>query len=73
MAQTAKFDELIVNSIRELSNHEKKEVLNFVEFLKVKEDQVFIEYINMRTKEAIEAKKKGKTFCSLEELQREYA
>ena len=73
MAQTAKFDELIVNGIRKLSNREKKEVLNFAEFLKVKEDQLFIEYINMRTKEAIEAKKKGKTFCSLEELQREYA
>ena len=73
MLQATKFDELIVNGIRELSNREKEDVLNFIEFLKVKEDKLFIEYVNMRTQEAIKAKKKGKTFHSLEELQREYA
>ena len=73
MAQVAKFDELIVNGIRELSKREKEEVLNFIEFLKVKEDQVFVEYVNMRTQEAITAKRSGKTFYSLEELQKEYA
>ena len=73
MLQATKFDELIVNGIRELSNREKEDVLNFIEFLKVKEDKLFIEYVNMRTQEAIKAKKKGKTFYSLEELQREYA
>ena len=55
MLQAAKFDELIVNGIRELSNREKEDVLNFIEFLKVKEDKLFIEYVNMRTQEAIEA------------------
>ncbi|MFH1673231.1 MAG: hypothetical protein ABIF87_07385 [Pseudomonadota bacterium] len=73
MAQAAKFDKLIVNGIRELSNQEKEEVLNFIEFLKVKEDQVFIEYVNMRTQEAVAAKKKSKVFSSLDELQKEYA
>ena len=73
MAQPAEFDGLIVNGIRELSKREKEEVLNFIEFLKVKEDKLFIEYVNMRTQKAIEAKKKGNAFYSLEELQREYA
>ena len=48
MLQATKFDELIVNGIRELSNREKEDVLNFIEFLKVKEDKLFIEYVNMR-------------------------
>jgi len=73
MVQVAKFDELIVNGIRELSKREKEEVLNFIEFIKVKEDKLFIEYANMRTQKAIEAKKKGKAFYSLEELKKEYA
>jgi hypothetical protein len=73
MAQAAEFDDLIAKGIRELSEREKEEVLNFIEFLKVKENRLFIEYVNMRTQEAQEAKKKGKTFRSLEQLQREYA
>jgi hypothetical protein len=73
MAQPAKFDELIVNGLRELSKREKEEVLNFLEFIKVKEDKLFINYVNMRTQTAIEAKNKGKPFYSLEEIQSEYA
>ena len=36
MAQVAKFDELIVNGIRELSKREKEEVLNFYRIYKSK-------------------------------------
>ena len=73
MEQTAKLEELIVRGIKELSNREKQEVLIFIEFLRIREDQPFIEYVNWRTQEAIEAKKRGEVFSSLEELQKEYA
>ncbi|MEA3361553.1 MAG: hypothetical protein U9R17_19390 [Thermodesulfobacteriota bacterium] len=73
MAQISKIDELIVYGIRELSSREKEEVLNYIEFMKIKEKRDVIEYINMRAKEAIDSKKKGKVFSSLQELQKEYA
>ncbi|KPJ69272.1 MAG: hypothetical protein AMJ45_00655 [Syntrophobacter sp. DG_60] len=73
MEQTARLNELIIKGIKQLSDREKQEVLNFIEFLRIKEDQSFIEYVNRRTQEAIEAKKKGQAFSSLEELQKEYA
>jgi hypothetical protein len=73
MAQISKVDELIVYGIRELSSREKEEVLNYIEFMKIKEKRDVIEYINMRAKEAMDSKKKGKVFSSLQELQKEYA
>jgi acetate kinase len=73
MAQVSKLDELIVYGIQELSPREKEEVLNYIEFLKIKEKQDVIEYINMRAKEAIDCKKRGRVFSSLQELQKEYA
>ncbi|MDD4874383.1 MAG: hypothetical protein PHE15_05345 [Dehalococcoidales bacterium] len=59
MAQVLKVDKLILNGIKMLSGREKEQLLNYIEFLKIKEDRDFIEYVNMRTKEAIESKKKG--------------
>ena len=47
-------------------------VYDFIEFLKLREDQWFINFINRRTKSALEAKKKGKKFFSLKELQKAY-
>ena len=73
MARVAKLNELILKNIQELPEREKKEVLNFIEYLRIKEDHSFIEYVNDRTREAIEAKRCGKGFISLEELQRDYA
>jgi hypothetical protein len=72
MEQTAKLNGLIIKSIKELPDREKREVLNFIEFLRIKEDRFFIEYVNRRTQEVIEAKKRGEAFSSLEELQKEY-
>ena len=51
MAGVAKLNELILKNIQELSEKEKKEILSFIEYLKIKEDQSFIEYVNKRTKE----------------------
>jgi len=73
MARVVKLDELISKAIQNLKESEKKEVMNFIEFLKIKEDNTFIDYVNRRTEEAIEAKKRGKRFISLEELQKDYA
>ena len=73
MARVAELDELILQAIQNLKESERKEVMNFIEFLKIKEDNTFIEYVNQRTEEALEAKKRGKRFISLEELQKDYA
>ena len=73
MADVAKLNELILHNIRELPEKEKKEILSFIEYLKIKEDHSFIEYVNKRTRETIEAKTRGEEFTSLEDLQRDYA
>ena len=72
MAGTSELNELIIKNIKELPEKGKKEVLHFIEFLKIKEDNSFIEYVNKRTKDTIEAKKSGEQFTSLEELKRDY-
>jgi hypothetical protein len=73
MAGVAKLNELILHNIQELSEKEKKEILSFIEYLKIKEDHSFIEYVNKTTEKAIEAKTRGEKFTSLEDLQRDYA
>ena len=60
-------------SIKKLQKKQKREVLKFIEYLRTQEDSSFIKYINNRTMQAVEARKSGKHFTSLEELQREYA
>lgn len=72
MAIPKRVRERVVENLQDLSSKQVKEVLNFMEFLRIKENQEFIEYVNQRTKSAIEAKKKGQHFSTLEELQREY-
>jgi len=69
----AKLNELILKNIQDLPDKEKNEVLNFIEYLKIREDHSFIDYVNKRTKEALAAKRHGERFISLEELQRNYA
>ena len=72
MAIPKRVRERVVENLQYLSSKQVKEVLNFMEFLRIKENQEFIEYVNQRTRSAIEAKKKGQHFSTLEELQREY-
>jgi len=67
-----RMDKLILESIRDLPEKDKREILAFIEFLKVREDRAFIEYVNSRTIEAASAKKRGERFTSLQELQKEY-
>lgn len=75
MSETIKagINDLIIKNLAELTDKEKKEVLNFIEYLRIKEDHFFIEYVNKRTQEAIEAKRRDERFISLEELQKDYA
>jgi hypothetical protein len=73
MTSRTEMDGLIFDRIRNLPEKDKKEILDFIEFLKIREDLSFIEYVNRRTEAAINAKKRGEPFTSLEELQRQYA
>lgn len=58
--------------IKKLPKTKKTELLKFVEYLQLHEDSSFIEYINDRTRQAVQDKKSGKHFTSLEELQRNH-
>ncbi len=72
MEKQHNWDELIMDNIQVLPDRDKKEVLNFIEYLKIKEDQSFIDYVNRRTEKAVEDREKGTKFSSLGELQNEY-
>jgi hypothetical protein len=73
MTRVAGINELILKNVQDLSEKEKREVLNYIEYLRIKEDQSFIQYVNERTKEAVKAKRRGEGFISLKKLQKEYA
>jgi hypothetical protein len=62
----------LINDIQSLPEKKIKEVFDFVEYLKLKEDEWFIRYVNQKGQEAVEDKKAGKKFTSLAELQKEY-
>ncbi|MFZ3135940.1 MAG: hypothetical protein WA126_00960 [Thermodesulfovibrionales bacterium] len=49
-----------------------KEVIDFVEYLKLKEDDWFITFVNKRGRSAKSEKKAGGKFIRLEELQKQY-
>ena len=59
----------LLESLDSLSEREFREVLTFIEFLKLRRKHWFISYANQRTREALLAKKAGKKFSTLEELQ----
>ena len=44
----------------------------FIEYLRIKEDQPFIDYVNERTSMALADKEKGEGVITLRELQSEY-
>jgi len=63
----------LYQKIEQLSEQQLREVLLFIEFLSIREDEEFIEYVNERTQQALNDRKNGKNFYSLEELQREFS
>lgn len=62
----------IVFELNNLPQKSVLEVFDFIEFLKLREDQWFINFVNQKTRAALEAKKRGKKFSSLKEIQKEY-
>ena len=57
--------------LEELSEEDARQVLSFAEFLKLREERWFIDYVNRRTEEALSARQANREFTRLEELQRE--
>jgi hypothetical protein len=73
MTKTSVLNQQILTHVKDLPEKEKREVLSFIEFLKIREDRVFLEYVNARSRASVHAKNRGEHFSSLEELQAEYA
>jgi len=71
MGDSRSTKEMLLESLNSLSEREFREALTFIEFLKLRQEEWFISYVNQRTEEALLAKKAGKKFSTLEELQRE--
>jgi hypothetical protein len=65
--------EKVSTEINQLSNKQLKEVLLFIEFLSTREDKDFIDYVNSRTQQVMNDRKKGKKFFNLDELQKEFS
>jgi hypothetical protein len=62
----------LIQDIEALSEVKIREIIDFVDYLKIKEDEWFIAYVNKRGESAKTAKKAGKKFIRLEKLQAEY-
>ncbi len=71
MPATSLKDKLIAE-IEDLPERRVKEVIDFIGYLKLKEDDWFIEFVNKRSRLAKAERKAGKKFTKLEELQKEY-
>jgi len=69
----ATLHEKVSMEINQLSDKQLKEVLLFIEFLNTREDEDFINYVNSRTQQVMNDRKKGKKFFNLEELQKEFS
>lgn len=64
--------EKLLADIEGLPDKKVKEVIDFVGYLKIKEDDWFIEFVNRRGALAKVDRKAGKKFFKIEELQKEY-
>jgi hypothetical protein len=64
--------EKLIEDIETLPVKRLKEVIDFVEYLKLKEDDWFIHLVNQRGRTAKTEKKAGKKLTQLNELQKKY-
>jgi len=62
----------LISYIEELPQVKVKEVIDFVSYLRLKEDEWFVDFVNKRSSMAKAAKQSGKKFIKLENLQKEY-
>ena len=65
-------DKIIIEKLIDLPPEDKKEVLNFIEFIQIKQDRSFIDYVNERSIKAVKDIEEGNRLFSLKELQAEY-
>ena len=73
MAVKSELNTKIMRSMKTLADQQKRELLKFIEYLKMRENASFIAYVNERTQQAMDAKQRGEHFTLLAELQEEYA
>ena len=71
MTQAA-LKEKLLRDIKDLPSEKVHEVIDFVNYLSLKEDVWFIDYVNKRGRLAKAQRKSGRKFARLEELQREF-
>ena len=67
-----KIEERLQSSISRLSAKDAQELLEYAEFLKMREEGWFIDYASKRTAQAIREKKKGIKLPTLEDLQKKH-
>lgn len=60
----------LIADIETLPEERVKEVMDFVGYLKLKEDDWFIDFVNKRSRLAKTKKKAGRKFTKLEELRK---
>ncbi len=69
---TALMRKKVIDAIEDLPEKKVQEVLDFVGYLKIREDDWFIQFVNKRGKEAKAEKKAGNKLVRLEDLQKTY-
>ena len=72
MNALTKVDKIIIDKLLDLPSNDKNEVLNFIEYVRIRQDRSFIDYVNERSKKAVKAIAAGERLISLKELQAEY-
>jgi len=68
----AALKEKLIREIEEMPSEKVKEVINFIHYLTIKEDDWFIDLVNKRSRMAEVDRNSGKSFTTLNELQKEY-
>jgi hypothetical protein len=68
----ASLKERLIEDIVTLPEKKVREVIDFVEYLKLKEDDWVITFVNKRGRSAKSEKKAGEKFIKLDDLQKEY-
>ena len=55
MNALTKVDKIIIDKLLDLTSNDKSEILNFIEFVRIRQDRSFIDYVSERSKKAVKA------------------
>jgi hypothetical protein len=69
---TVQLKKKVIAAMDDLPEKKMREVLDFVSYLKLKEDEWFIDFVNKRGASAKEEKRTGRKLARLEDLQKAY-